>query len=279
LNDANKLSYEIRRLVLDCSKQANVGHIGSCLSIAEILGALYADVLRGEPDGSDRDRFILSKGHAALALYAALVRTGVIERHELDRFCGEGTELSAHPEHALIGVDFATGSLGHGLSYATGAALAARLHGSERRVFVLLSDAECNEGSVWEAAMFSAHHRLANLIAIVDANGQQALGKTRDVLDMEPLVDRWDSFGWNVHEVDGHDAEAIGTTISGLVTSQAAPHVLLARTTFGKGVSYMEDQLAWHYWPMSDDQYRRAVDEVEQSERDRLLGVGQRTGR
>jgi transketolase len=277
LNDANQLSYEIRRLVLDCSKRANVGHIGSSLSIADIVAALYAGVLRGEPENADRDRFILSKGHAAPALYAALVHTGVLERQDLDRFCGEGTELGAHPEQSLSGVDFATGSLGHGLSYATGAALAARMQGSARRVFVLLSDAECNEGSVWEAVMFGAHHRLGNLVAIVDVNGQQALGQTRDVLDLEPLVDRWRSFGWDAHELDGHDTDTIASTIASLDFARGAPHVVLARTTFGRGVSYMEGQLAWHYWPMSDDQYRQALDEIAGRERDRQLKDGSLT--
>jgi transketolase len=274
MNDAKQLSYQIRRLVLECSKQANVGHIGSSLSIADIVAALYAEVLHGKPDDPDRDRFILSKGHAAPALYAALVQSGVLDRDKLDRFCADGTDLGAHPERALKGVDFGTGSLGHGLSYAAGAALAARMQGSARRVFALLSDAECNEGSVWEAVMFGAHHRLANLIAIVDVNGQQALGNTSDVLDLEPLADRWRSFGWNVCEVNGHDTEVVVASITSLNTADGPPHVLLARTTFGQGVSYMEGQLEWHYWPMSDDQYQQALDEVERRRLDRQFETG-----
>ena len=153
---------------------------------------------------------MLSKGHAALGLYAALAATGRIDRELLSTYCGEGSMLGAHPEHVLPGVDFSTGSLGQGLSIAAGAALAARRQGSPRRVFALLSDAETNEGSIWEAAMFAAHHRLANLVALIDVNGQQALGYTRDVMDPGPPArDRWAAFGWDVHEVDGDDPDAI----------------------------------------------------------------------
>jgi transketolase len=146
---------------------------------------------------------------------------------------------------------------------AAGAALAARLQHSPRRAFALLSDAECNEGSVWEAVMFAAHHRLANLVAIVDLNGQQALGYTDQVLSLQPLAERWRAFGWDVHEVGGHDSAALQATIAGLDTTVGPPHVLIARTVFGKGVSYMEGQIKWHYWPMSDAEYRQAMQEIE----------------
>jgi transketolase len=260
----SSLGMQIRRSVLEQSRRAQVGHIGSALSIADLMAALYGGVLQiGGPDDPERDRFILSKGHAALALYAALHATGRLSDAELDTFCADGSLLGGHPEHALSHVDFATGSLGHGLSVAAGAALGARLAGSPRRAFVLMSDAECNEGSVWEAVMFAAHRQLANLVAIVDVNGQQALGYTRDVLDLEPLGDRWSAFGWDVHELDGHDPEGIAERIRALDTTAGAPHVLLARTTFGKGVSYMESKIAWHYWPMNDDQFVQAMQELE----------------
>ena len=183
----------IRRLILDHSYRAGVGHIGSALSIADIVAALYGGVLHiPEPGDPERDRFVLSKGHAALALYAALHLKGWVTAEQLDTYCGDGTTLGVHPEAALAGVDFASGSLGHGLSMGAGAALAARLQGASRRTFVLVSDAECNEGSLWEAAMFAAHHKLSNLVAVavVDVNGQQALGYTRDVVDLSPLSDR-----------------------------------------------------------------------------------------
>jgi transketolase len=258
------MAHDIRRIVLDCSKCANVGHIGSALSVADLIAALYAGPLMdASPEDPDRDRFILSKGHAALALYGALALSGVIEQRDLDRFCVDGSPVGVHPEHSLRGIDFATGSLGQGLCMAAGAALAARLQGSRRRVFVLLSDAECNEGSVWEAAMFAAHHRLGNLIAVVDANGQQALGATSEVLNTEPLTERWATFGWAAQEADGHDHGALNQWLSSLDTDAGGPpHVLIARTVFGNGVSYMEGNLKWHYWPMSDPEYGQALADI-----------------
>ena len=252
----------LRRIVLEESKRANVGHIGSALSIADIIAVLYADVLRiDHPEDPERDRFVLSKGHAALALYAALTLKGFLSRQELTSFCDDGSLLGVHPERDLAGVDFTTGSLGHGLSFAAGAALAARLDGSDRRSYALLSDAECNEGAVWEAVMFAAHHRLSSLIAIIDCNGQQALGKTADVLQMEPQADRWQSFGWRSIEVDGHDPDALKTAFAEAAEGET-PCVILARTSAGKGVSFMEGQVQWHYLPMSDEQYAHALAEV-----------------
>ena len=255
---------QIRRVILEQSKRAHVGHIGSALSVADIIAALYGGVLRvSEPKDPERDRFVLAKGHAMLAVYAALFLKGWLSKEDLNTYCGDGTMLGVHPEYGLRGVDFASGSLGQGLSMAAGAALAARLQQSPRRAFALLSDAECNEGSVWEAVMFAAHQRLSNLIAIVDLNGQQALGYTEEVLSLSPMAARWRAFGWDVHEVDGHNVAALHTTLAGLDTAGGPPHVLIARTTFGKGVSYMEGQIKWHYWPMSDAEYQQAMQEVE----------------
>lgn len=257
-------SKQIRRIILEQSKRANVGRIGSALSIADIIALLYSDVLRiRKPDDPERDRFVLSKGHAALALYAALFLKGWLSEKQLNTFCGDGTLLGVHPEHRLTGVDFATGSLGHGLSLAAGAALAARLQRSPRRAFALLSDGECGNGAVWETVMFAAHHKLANLIAIVDLNGQQALGHTKQILSLEPLADRWRAFGWDVHEVDGHDLTALRETFARLDTAAGPPHVLIAHTVFGRGVSYMENEVKWHYWPMSDAEYQQGLKEVE----------------
>ena len=257
--------HRVRQIILEQSKRANVGHIGSCLSIADIVAALYGEILNlPSPDHPDRDRFILSKGHAALAAYAALRVKAWISEEELNTFCEDGSLLGVHPEHELPGVEFSTGSLGHGLSIGCGAALAARKQGSSRRVFVLVSDAECNEGSLWEAVMFAAHHGLANLVAIIDENGQQALGYTRDVLNLSPLAERWRAFDWDVHEVDGHDIEQICKLAASLNTHAGPPHVLVARTTFGYGVSFMEKQIRWHYMPMSDDEYDQAVREIQE---------------
>ena len=260
----DSVSKRIRRIILEQSKRANAGHIGSALSIADIIAVLYGDLLRvDDPRDPERDRFVLSKGHAALALYAALFLKGWLSEKELNTYHSDGSLLGVHPEHTLRGVDFATGSLGHGLSLAAGAALAARLQRSSRRAFALLSDAECNEGSVWEAIMFASHHKLANLIAIVDLNGQQALGYTEQVLSLSPLAARWRAFGWDVHEVDGHNVAVLRETVARLDITLGPPHVIIARTVFGKGVSYMQGQIKWHYWPMSDAEYQQALKELE----------------
>jgi transketolase len=255
---------DIRRIILEQSKRAHVGHIGSALSVADIIAVLYGGVLRlPSLDALDRDRFILSKGHAALALYAALYLRGDLSQAQLDTFCADDSQLGVHPEHCLHGVDFSTGSLGQGLSVGAGAALAARLAGSARRVYVLLSDAECNEGSVWEAAMFAAHHQLANLTAILDLNGQQAFGYTRDVLNIPNMAERWRVFGWDVIEVDGHNSAALTKALQREDTAKGAPRMVLAHTTFGKGVSYMQNQIKWHYFPMSEAEYQQAMREQE----------------
>jgi transketolase len=255
---------QIRRVILEQSKRANVGHIGSALSVADIIAALYGGTLRvNDPKDPERDRFVLSKGHAMLAVHAALFLRGWLTQEELSTYCGDGSLLGVHPEYGLCGVDFASGSLGQGLPVAAGAALAARLHHSPRRAFALMSDAECNEGSTWEAVMFAAHHKLANLIAIVDLNGQQALDYTDRVLSLYPLAERWRAFGWDAQELDGHDIPAMRAAVAGLDTVSGPPHVLIARTTFGKGVSYMQGRIKWHYWPMSDAEYEQALQEVE----------------
>lgn len=263
MGDCRISGHAIRKIVLDQSKRANTGHIGSALSVADIVAALYGRILRlPSYEDPERDRFILSKGHAALALYAALHLRGAIAEADLGTYHGDATLLGVHPERELTGIDFSTGSLGQGLSLATGAALAAKLQRSPRRVFVLLSDAECNEGSTWEAVMFAAQHRLDNLVVIVDCNGQQALGYTRDVVDLSPLGARWAAFGWDVHEVDGHDEAGLAEAVAGLAERPGAPHVLVANTVFGRGVSYMEKQIKWHYLPMSDAEYQQALAEV-----------------
>jgi transketolase len=260
--DLNHLATDIRRLVIQQSKKAHVGHIGSCLSIADILAALYGGAVNAESlDDHDRDRVILSKGHAALALYAALNASGRMDDAMLATFCEDGTSLGTHPEHVVPGIDVSTGSLGHGLSIGVGAALAAKLEGSSRRVFVVLSDAECNEGAVWEAVMFAAQHRLDGVTAIVDVNGQQALGYTRDVIDLDPLGERFASFGWAVAEADGTDPGAIAAALA--EEHGGRPRVVIANTVFGRGVSYMESRIEWHYWPMDDDQYRQALEELD----------------
>jgi transketolase len=252
----------LRRSILETAYHAGVGHIGCALSVADILAALYSGVLNLPAlDHPDRDRFVLSKGHGALALYAALAATGHMPAASLEGYCADGSDLGVHPSRKLPGVDFSTGSLGHGLSYGAGAALAARMQPSSRRVFVLLSDAELNAGSTWEAVMFAAQHRLGRLTAVVDLNGQQAFGATRDVLDLEPVAERFRAFGWTAVEVDGHDARALEQALNVPAAAHAAPRAILARTIFGRGVSFMEGQLAWHYLPMNAEQFACAMRE------------------
>ena len=251
----------IRKIVLQQSKRANVGHIGCSLSVADIIASVYEDVLQMKgADDPDRDRFVLSKGHAALALFAALALKGVIPFEQLNTFCGNHSLLGVHPEFLLPGVDFSTGSLGQGFCTGVGAALAARLQKSSRRVFVVLSDGECNEGCIWEAAMFAAHHKLSNFTAIIDLNGQQAFGYTKDVMEVSNMAERWRAFGWETLEVDGHDTTALRNALK--KNGSTAPRMIVARTVFGKGVSFMEKQIKWHYMPMTDQEYEQALAEV-----------------
>jgi transketolase len=251
---------EIRRLVLEQSRRANVGHIGSALSVADILAVVYGGLAATGSHAANRDLFILSKGHAALALYAALHLRGAISADELNTYCADGTLLGVHPERELAGVDFATGSLGHGISVGAGAALGARLRASSARALVLASDAELDEGSTWEGVIFAAHHKLDNLLVIFDMNGQQALGRTHDVLDLGDVPAKFEAFGWQVTEVDGHDTRALRDALD--EAPQGRPRGIFASTVAGKGVSFMEGRVEWHYLPMTDDQYRQAMAEV-----------------
>jgi transketolase len=257
----NELGPAIRRTVLEQSKRAHVGHIGSALSIADMIGAVFSVIGYRSPDDPERDRFVLSKGHAALALYAALAEVGNLASDDLDTYCADDSLLGVHPEHLLDGVDFSTGSLGQGLSMAVGAALAASMQRSQRRVYAIVSDAECNEGAIWEAAMFAAHHRLANLCVLVDHNHQQAFGYTEDILRSDDLALRWQAFGWDVASANGHDEAALAVMLSAPTGDR--PRAIVAETTFGKGVSYMEGQIKWHYLPMSDAEYEQALREIE----------------
>jgi transketolase len=253
-------AHAIRRTIIDQSYRANVGHIGSALSIADLLAAVIGGPARLDGE-ADRDRIVLSKGHAALALYAALHLTGRLDDGAIDTYCADGTLLGVHPEHGLAGVDFCTGSLGQGLSLGAGAALAAKRQGSTRRVYVVMSDAELNEGSTWEAAMFASQHRLDNLTLLIDLNGQQALGYTRDILDLGAVEDKLSMFGWSAEAVAGHDHEALGAALE--AGAEGRPRALVAQTTFGYGVSFMESQIEWHYLPLDDEAYAQALADLD----------------
>jgi transketolase len=261
--DRTTMAATLRRWIVQRSFEAGVGHIASGLCVADIMTVLWGDVLRdaGGTD-PDRDRFVLAKGHAALCLYAALRWTGRIDEATFRTFCKDGSNLGVHPEPGLPGVEVATGSLGQGLSVACGIAFALKARQSPAKVYVLLSDAECNEGQVWEAAMFAAQHRLDNLIAVVDFNEMQALGWTRDILDQSNLAQRWAAFGWRSLEADGHDEDALRQALTTGIADRTGPAVVVARTQQGKGVSFMERKLEWHYRNLTPELAARAADEI-----------------
>jgi transketolase len=226
------------------------------------MAVLWGQVLRDAgTDLPDRDRFVLAKGHAALALYGCLRWRGLIDDAAFHSYCKDGSLLGAHPEYGLPGVEVGTGSLGQGLSVGCGLAYALRARRSPARVFVLVSDAECNEGQVWEAAMFAAHQRLNNLIVIVDVNGMQAMGATASILDLSPMARRWQAFGWQTQEVDGHDEQALLAALTTGIDPDHGPAVVIARTVLGKGVSFMENRVEWHYRNLTPELTGRALEE------------------
>ncbi|NOY39806.1 MAG: transketolase [Nitrospirae bacterium] len=261
-----EISKSVRISVLNMIHKTGSPHIGPCFSIVEILVALYFKSLNTSPEAAvdpDRDRFILSKGHACPALYAVLSERGFMSREDLKGFAVNGGTLEQHPARDLSrGIEVSTGSLGHGLSVAAGMALAGRVDSKHYKVYVLLSDGELDEGSVWEAVMFAGHHKLANLTALVDYNRMQALGDTGDILGLEPLGEKWRAFGWHVQEIDGHDFRQIFDALSSLSTEK--PNVLILHTVKGKGVSFMENQVLWHYRSPDEEEYEEALKELLQ---------------
>ncbi len=260
------LSKQIRRKILDMIYETKSPHIGPSFSAVEILVTLYYKVLSIDPSNPtrfDRDRFILSKGHACPALYAVLGERGFLSDGEIERFAINDGLLEQHPtRNVKRGIEVSTGSLGHGLSIGAGMALAAKQDGHAGRVFVLLGDGELNEGAVWEAGMFAAHHRLHNLTAIVDYNKIQALGRIQDIIGLEPLTSKWTSFGWSAQEVDGHDYDSLFSACEGLPFSADRPSIIIAHTIKGKGVPFMEDKLLWHYRCPDELEYQQASREL-----------------
>ncbi len=248
----------LRRLVVRMLRGARRGHVGSAFSCIDILRVLYDDVLRFDPRNPKwpgRDRCILSKGHGCLALYALLADKGFFAEAELDRVCAADGLLGGHPDALKVpGVEASTGALGHGLSIGLGMALHLRLARSDSRVFVVLGDGECNEGSVWEAAMCAGKHRLANLTAVVDYNKYQAHGSTREVQDLEPFADKWRSFGFAVREIDGHDIDTLRGVFGSQALDPARPTAVIAHTVKGKGAAFAENNMKWHHKNKVTDQ-------------------------
>lgn len=264
--DTQALAARIRRCTLQMTSRAGTSHIGSCLSQADLVAVLYGSILRFDarrPGWPERDRFILSKGHAGASVYVALSELGFMARDRLETYCVDGSYLSGHLSHTDVpGVELSTGSLGHGLSVGTGMAYALRMDGMACRVFVLMSDGECDEGSNWEAVLFAAHHGLANLVAIVDYNKIQSLGPVHDVLSLEPFTEKWRAFGWAASEVDGHDHGALIETLAGLPFERDKPSAVIAHTVKGKGVSFMENSVLWHYRCARAEEFTAAMAEL-----------------
>lgn len=260
------LAKNIRRLALKMVASAKASHIGSALSISDIVAVLYSSVLRFDaswPGMPERDRFILSKGHACVAVYAALAEKGFFPHSELESYGEDHSNLMNHISHKVPGVEFSSGALGHGLPFGVGKSLAAKRLHADWRTFVLLSDGEMDEGSNWEALMFAAHHKLDNLVAIIDYNKLQSLTTVEETLRLEPLVEKLRAFGWAVKEVDGHDHVSLRETLCSVPWEQGKPSVLVAHTVKGKGVSFMENQVVWHYRNPSQEQLNQALAELE----------------
>lgn len=266
---SSQLAWLIRRHGIEMTHLSGGSHVGAVLSVADIIAVLYADVLKYDPANpkwDDRDRFILSKGHAGASIYAALAESGFFPVPELKTHYQNGSRLSGHVSHHLPGVDFSTGALGHGLSAATGMALAAKMDKKNHRVFAVLGDGECDEGSVWEAALFANHFRLENLVAIVDHNHMQSLDNCEKTLELEDFAAKWRAFNWNVREINGNDHDELRKALMDTSNAAHRPTVVIANTTKGKGISFMENDILWHYrFPHDDWEYDCAVTELHRA--------------
>jgi len=245
-----KIANQARHLMVDTLICAGCGHPGGAFSSTDIMTALYFEILRIDPDNprwSDRDRFILSKGHSSVGLYTILHLRGFFDRETLLTFRQDNSPLCGHPDmHKVSGVEMSTGSLGHGLSVGTGLAIAGKMDNKDYRVFVLMGDGETQEGSVWEAAMSASHYKLDNLVGIVDRNMLQIDGFTEEIMSLEPYKLKWEAFGWSVREIDGHDMSEIGSALGEAPFNKGKPSLIIARTTKGKGISFMENSPEWH---------------------------------
>lgn len=266
--DTDALARRIRQHALRMTSRGGSSHIGSVFSMADIIAVLYGGVLNVDPANPGwmgRDRFILSKGHAGAGVYAALAERGFFPISKLDSHYADGSDLSGHVSHKNIpGVELSTGSLGHGLSVGAGMAYGAKLDGRRHRVVILLSDGECDEGSNWEAILFAAHHGLDNLIAVVDYNKIQSLKPVAETLTLEPFGDKWRSFGWQVVEADGHDHQALKEAFANMPARPGRPTCLLAHTTKGRGVSFMENSVLWHYRTPRGTEFDAAMRELSE---------------
>lgn len=263
--DLALIARRLRAHAVHMVHRSKASHLGSCLSMADLLASLYWRVLRirpDQPEWEDRDRFILSKGHGAAILYATLAERGFFPPSDLATYCEAGSRLTGHATSGVPGVELSSGSLGHGLPVGCGLALAAKREGKKNRTFVLVSDGELDEGSNWEAILFAPQHQLDNLTLIVDYNKIQSFGRVEEILELEPLVDKFKAFRWAVREIDGHNLQQVMDAFTSLPFECNKPSVVIAHTIKGKGVSFMEDKLAWHYKSPSDEQILTALEEL-----------------
>ncbi len=267
LAELRALACRIRLHVLRMTNRGGSSHVGAAFSMADIVAVLYGSVLNVDPQNPKsptRDRFLLSKGHAGAAIYAALAERGFFPVERLLDHCQDGADFSGHISHKGIpGVEFSTGSLGHALPVAAGMAFAGKRANAKHRVVCLLSDGECDEGSNWEAILFAPHHKLDNLAAIIDFNKIQSLASVSETLTLEPFADKWRAFGWEVREANGHDHAALHQNLSTSPWTPGKPSVLICHTTKGKGVSYMENTVAWHYRTAKGADFDKALAELE----------------
>jgi len=265
--DPRALAQRVRIHAVNMTSRGRSSHIGSVLSCADILATLYARTMRyrtSDPTWADRDRFVMSKGHAGAGVYAVLAEVGFFPVSRLEEHCQNGTALCGHvAAHGVPGVEFSTGSLGHGLPVACGMAYALKARRSSSRTFVVLSDGELDEGSNWEAMLFAAHHRLNGLCGIIDYNKIQSLAPVSQTLALEPLADKFRSFGWEVRECDGHDHEALASELR--PATGDVPVMLIAHTTKGKGISFMENSVLWHYRSPQGAEFLAAIAELERA--------------
>ena len=257
----------VRRSILTMVHGASSGHVGGSLGATELVVALYHAIMRHDsarPEWEERDRFILSKGHCTPVIYAVLAECGYFPEEDLATFRRPGSHLQGHPyQPKTPGIEASTGTLGLGISTGLGMALAAKIKGQGHRVFILCGDGEIQEGQAWEAAMFGHKYRLDNVVAFVDRNYLQTDGDSEKVMPLDPLAPKWEAFGWDTHEIDGHDYHQIVGTVDEALATKGRPSMIIARTTKGKGVSFMEDVAKWHGTPPSDDEYSRAMAELE----------------
>lgn len=268
ITDSKELAWKIRRDAIEMTHLSNGSHIASILSIADIIAVLYAKIMRYDPKNpqlEERDRIILSKGHAGAAIYAALAEEGFFDTEELKTHYANGSRLSGHVSHKNVpGVEFSTGSLGHGLSVGAGMAFAAKLDNKKHKVYVVLGDGECDEGSIWECALFANQYKLDNLVAIIDSNKMQSMDYCENTIALEPFAEKWKTFGWNVKEVDGHNHEELEKALLEENT-MSKPTVIVANTIKGKGISFMENNIVWHYRAPQGEDYEKAVKELEEA--------------